>query len=224
MMHGSRTIRADEIVTCFRKRTALVRGLHGVAAAGFDEQALLRYLSERIRWEQGMPAAVGSGRASVLHKLRALCHSCRLQCSSWSHLAYAVNSTFSFVGDLGVESLLTKVRCRVDDLFGPWAVDPPETLGEDAQLDLHAIAEPSAPVINLNRAVFVAGVLHIVHQATEELGNVLVYWKTWIEDLTTVTRLLSRKWTRQRLIATCFSEGPQVVFSNVRFDLGVRLI
>ena len=63
------------------------------------------------------------------------------------------------------------------------------------------------------RGIFISGPHHILHNLTEDLPNVLVWWSIFIEFLKAVTQLLSQPWTRERLVASCFSDGPQQVMA-----------
>lgn len=198
VFHGSRILRADEITESFRlaQSLALHRGNEN-----FDQAPVVEKLEARIRWCQGMPVAVGSGRCTMVHKAHAVVHSERLGSPSWRAAAQMMCSTFAFVGDLGTESQLPGFRGRLADLFGDWAVDTGDAAGESA-------------VVDLTRALYAGGVLHVVHKATEELGAVLHHWQHFLEELTHVTRLLGRKWSRQRLVSTCFAQPPQAAFAG----------
>ena len=77
VMHGSRMIRADEIVQCFEAAHSLIQGTLEARRRDDDFQGRphLDYLEPRLEWTQGMPASVGSGRCSALHKIHAVFHS-----------------------------------------------------------------------------------------------------------------------------------------------------
>lgn len=57
--------------------------------------------------------------------------------------------------------------------------------------------------LDMRRATFVPGILHVVHNIMQSLSSALVGWDAFIDSLRHVSRLLARKWSRQRFIATC---------------------
>ena len=67
-------------------------------------------------------------------------------------------------------------------------------------------------MVDLNRACFLIGPHHVLHNLTESLPSVLRFWVQFIEWLKQVCRLLSRRWMKRRLLETCFTHGPQHVF------------
>ena len=77
--------------------------------------------------------------------------------------------------------------------------------------------------INLHSCLYIPGVLHVVHKATEELSNVLIHFEAYIDELSHLTRLLNKRWSRSRLLATCFANGPQRAFLDLysSFSCGV---
>ena len=86
-----------------------------------DKEASSReFLQPRLQLLPGVPTAVGSGRASVPHKIRAVAHSQRLEVNSWGQVAVLMNSTFSLTGDLGTESRVCGWAGDLDMLMGKW--------------------------------------------------------------------------------------------------------
>jgi hypothetical protein len=71
------------------------------------------------------------------------------------------------------------------------------------------VADPDAYRLDFTSSVFIAGFLHILHNTTKDLQDVLGYWDTFINFLRQVCRLLSRKWSRDRLLETCFCDYPE---------------
>ena len=78
--------------------------------------------------------------------------------------------------------------------------------------------EPEQPepepdwTLDLTQAVFIVGKLHIIHKAIEELEKVLYYFSTYVPKLRHVTALLRRKWSRTRLLSTCFARPTQSTY------------
>ena len=58
------------------------------------------------------PGAVGSRRASLLHKLHAVLHSMRMDLGSWNEVKDFCDDIVAFTTDAGVESGLAKVQAQ----------------------------------------------------------------------------------------------------------------
>ena len=71
-----------------------------------------------------------------------------------------------------------------------------------------APASDEQPVIDWSASLQVVGLLHILHNVTQELGTVMDYAPQFIDGLACVCDMLSRKWSKQRLQMTCFSRPP----------------
>ena len=73
--------------------------------------------------------------------------------------------------------------------------------------------------IDFSRSVFVAGLLHIVSNITKDLDKPLVSWEWFVRSLKQVCRLLSRRWTRDRLREHCFSDPAlRVLWDAAEFE------
>ena len=72
-------------------------------------------------------------------------------------------------------------------------------------------------VIDFTPSVFIAGMLHIINLVTEKLENRLAWFDTWLLWLTQVCRLLSRRYSRERMQEQCFADGAAAPFRH-RFD------
>ena len=68
--------------------------------------------------------------------------------------------------------------------------------------------------IDLTRASYINGPHHIQHDCTEMFGSVLVDWSWAIDILKHICRLISNRGSKQRLLETCFSSGPQVIYAS----------
>jgi hypothetical protein len=63
---------------------------------------------------------------------------------------------------------------------------------------------PAAPYeIDCTHSLFLAGMLHIVHNLTEGMSGALTYFDTFVAQLKQVTRLLSKPWSKSRFLQTC---------------------
>ena len=62
---------------------------------------LVDRLRVSLRWHPGVLVGVGSGRASVGHKLNGLVHHLRLTMPSWHYARQLFESVVSFTGNMG---------------------------------------------------------------------------------------------------------------------------
>jgi hypothetical protein len=92
----------------------------------------------------------------------------------------------------------------------------PEECGQQAPL-----------TVDVTSALYVPGALHVLHNATNDLAQSLVWWSQYVAGLTLLCRLLRGHFLRQRLVATCFAAPPAShlagLFENDSFnDLSVQ--
>lgn len=85
--------------------------------------------------------------------------------------------------------------------------DPAAELG--AAPEMEGVDEADPYLVDLTGSVFIAGLLHILHNTTSDLHVPLQHWAIFIDQLRQVTRMLSRRWSRCRLVETCFATPPQ---------------
>ena len=63
-------------------------------------------------------------------------------------------------------------------------------------------------VLDLKDELFIPGLMHITHNITAGLQDSLKQWPHFIELLTHVCRLVRAKWSKARLLHTCFAQQP----------------
>ena len=246
MMHGGMAMKRSELVSAFRKAQTL--SCSSRLGLSNDEQAgIAAEIAELFKIRQGCPTALGSGRASLRHKMAAVAHSCRLQLNRWIEVPTWLNSTFSWTGDLGVESGVMQFYDDLRGLLGDW-IDPPaapadgdddgaefafapEGLGaraeaavgageeehilDEAEIEEEERAAPAAQWhLDMRSSIYVPGLLHIIHNATEDLSSALPFWDEWLPHVRAVSRMLSKKEYADRLIETCFSMPPANAFAD----------
>ena len=245
VLSGSTTVPVSALVPCFR---ALLR-LSQARRAGFihpdQEKEAAALLSQHIVAEQEVPVTVGSGRAGVRSKVHALSHSMRLKAKSWRDVAELLNATVSWTGDLGVESGLAAWHGNLRTLHGDWItqharpywLDYDEDEGAQFDFDVEAAgpmgagrgaAAEAAPAdarlsVDMRGSIFAAGILHVVHNATEGLGETLQHFAEFTVRLTQVCRLLSLPWARKRFCETCLNEGPAAQFKYLFSNFTARV-
>ena len=230
VLQGHATMLLGDLPEAWRCSETLVAGTTDDEA----ERKSREFLMPRLQLIPGIPTAVGSGRASVPHKVKAAAHSERLQANSWGQVAVLMNSTFSRTGDLGTESRMCGWKGTLDALFGDWVsradgvtehepafsfapVSSPMPLPDNT--DPVFDVQPCDPVpastdvtphylLDFRPQIFIAGLLHISHNLTRDLEVVLRHWDSYVTELTHVCRLLHQPWSRQRLVRTCMQRAP----------------
>ena len=240
VMQASVMVQGCDLVECFRQAQILTRRRPGQEDAEVDRA--IEHLAKKIVRRQGVPSTVGSGRASVRHKLAAITHAEKLVCRSWSDVTKLFNSVISFTGDMGTESNIPLFRGRMVDLHGDWILQGGQQAdehvvdqigGADGMPGFHIVDEHAAEAegpgeeadggaaddaslfLDLTKSLFICGLLHVVHNITEGIVAVMVWAPTFVEMLTHLTRLLKKRWSRQRLMASCFAHGPAFHFRGL---------
>ena len=114
---------------------------------------------------------------------------------------------------------------QVDDLAEDFAEEPAAFADEfmvDGQSGDHH-ERPEAPdypsladqyMIDTSRAVYISGPHHILHNLQEGFSGVLGSWSWFMNLLKHVCRLLTNRWTKDRLISHCFSNGAATAFTS----------
>ena len=132
MLHGHTTISSSQCASAYQAALRFISLSHQYLDTEEEEvplptvnevKKLRDDLEKLLMLRQSLPVAVGSGKASLRHKLHALVHLEGMTSESWKSAAALLSSTFSFTGDLGTESHITECRVRLADLIGTWAVD-----------------------------------------------------------------------------------------------------
>jgi hypothetical protein len=209
-----------DLIPCFRLAAVLHRLGQADDEGHFGEQreAALA-LAAKVHCAAAVPAAVGSGRSSLPRKVHALLHSARHTAPTWQSAVDFLNDTFTWTTDLGTESGVTRFVSTVPDFFGAWACD--DTADDVAQdplappvfafMDPAEIGQmrPETPLkLDLRSGIVIPGILHICHNITEAMEDVLQHWTVFTKSIKHLSRFLARRWSRQRLVATCFSVMP----------------
>ena len=139
LLTGASTMCSCDLSACYRDANRLIAlGQGPISDEACDEQKIIHLrLSPLLQIVQGVPTAVGSGRASVKYKIHSMCHSTRLTSWTWEDTAELINSTATWTGDLGTESGVNKFRGNLRTLFGAWVAGAAdEQPPPDAQPDL----------------------------------------------------------------------------------------
>ena len=104
----------------------------------------------------------------------------------------------------------------VRDWILPSRASRPKSEAHD--IDAQAEQDLNDLWVDLSHTLYIPGVLHIIHNAVKDLQHTLRHWDWFTTRLRHVCRLLSRKYSRQRLMETCFSAEPHCFFKNQYTD------
>ena len=231
VLSGHSTMALQDLPTAAKHAFQL---LSGEASAEITSEAV-DFLCRRLELVPAVPTAVGSARAALPYKIKAVAHATRLESNSWSQVALLLNSTFSWTGDLGTESHICSWKGSLADLFGDWILhgeeepeqEPgfqfqglgapePDREAEAGVFDVVA-CEPAAPSHDVREAgvsldfrpqLFVPGMLHLTHNMTRNLETALTHWDTFVGQLSHVCRLLAQPWSCRRFLRTCLDTPP----------------
>ncbi|CAE7288205.1 unnamed protein product, partial [Symbiodinium sp. KB8] len=200
VLQGHSTMLVEELPEAWRHAQVLLCAQHEKEP---DKEASSReFLQPRLQLLPGVPTAVGSGRASVPHKIRAVAHSQRLEVNSWGQVAVLMNSTFSLTGDLGTESRVCGWAGDLDMLMGKWISSEDGAEEEEPDVTPHYR-------LDFRKQIFVSGLLYNSHSMSRDLEAALQHWETYVTQLTHVCRLLQQPWSCQRLVRTCMQRAPR---------------
>ena len=231
VLMGTSTMRSKDLPHCFDlafRLHAIGSSRSTLAEPSTRELDVCDDLCAKLVMTEGVPCGVGSGKASLRHKLHALMHSHRLISSSWDEAIQLVASTCTWTGDLGTESRIVLFHDTLENLMGSWVFQT-----EEASPTVFSFSSDcSGPgnnclqwtgkrhsefwsLIDLRPSVYLGGILHITHNLTEDLAHSLGWWPDYIQKLAHISRMLRKLWSRQRLLETCYSSESTCLFRSM---------
>ena len=146
------------------------------------------------------PVALGQGKSTVQDKAAALLYTLFLELG-WSGLSAQMATFSSFTTDMGTElaigNLATSNLCT---LLPRYVRANRMSIGDGGADDADCV--PTLPWF-FQTAIPVAGVLHVVSNATKDLNKALLSWTKFYNDLKAVEKLICSPMRTRRLIATC---------------------
>ena len=195
------------------------------------------------------PSALGSQRASLVHKIHALLHVLQLDIGAWPAVSQYLASIRGVCTDFGVEAGLAEVRdVDVTEMF-PWSAEafhfevpqdepaqgfehagdqqPAGQVVQDEFLEIRRNADGSEQIL-LPRlfplAMQIPGALHVLHHAVEELTDSFEQYKEWfLPRLKAVTNVLGKKFNRERFVTETLRESPASAFETSVLNLELNL-
>ena len=149
--------------------------------------------------------AVALGNQQLYHKFHAVAHALFLETGSAQSLASFASQISAFCTDQGTEFALPKIPAvPIYSLFGFLRPSDDDMDWAPEMLDFgERCAEPC---VDFSKAIAIAGLLHIIHNSSSDLGKSMSCWDTVIQQLQHVSRLLRRRESKTRLMESCFND------------------
>ena len=168
----------------------------------------------------GLPTVLlGMGRATTQHKISALVHAFRLECSSAQVLQRYVETFFNIAPDFGVESGIPSVKpFAASMVLQGWTDDAAADRAEANERCDFSDDEMSAddPVIlEFDKMLLIPGQAHIVHNIANSLEQAMPSYERRFPELQATCALCRARRHRPRLQQTCFSSAlGQVIWKE----------
>ena len=187
------------------------------------EEELMATLSSGID-EHHLPImALGSGRTSLQDKFCSVMLAMMLEAGhSEACLSKFARDIVAGTFDLGVEFSLSSILPTSFRTLFPWfevkveCQDAPELDADHLQDDGFDVVvdEEAQASLSFANMLSVPGPLHVLHNATNLLIKQLPYLGQAVPRLVALSRFLSGKISKERLLATCFSSPVASIFKG----------
>ena len=194
------------------------------------------------------PAALGSGRAQLVHKIHAMLHVLLLEVGTWPDVSRYLATVRGVCTDYGTESKLADTQdIDVTNMF-PWCAETCDfsSVVPEPSDDFQAPAQEDRPLqeylvvrqrsaedgggtqVLLPRlfplAMQVPGALHVLHHSVEELTDAFEYYAEWFfPRLQATVNILGKKYYRERFVAQSLRGTPGEVFEERILGLELNL-
>lgn len=206
MMHAS--VRSHEVVSACtignrltRSRPDLQDHFESEDVDIEDLSTLHKELLNAITHHKCVPVALGSGKVSLEDKVECVLHSMSFECSELRALQSHLSNIISWTTDLGTESKLPSFHAAGLANVLPRYMS--QQLESDLLDDEPEPERQEVPQSIMPNAVLTAGALHILHNASQDLHEKMVWWPQFWGHLKAVADLLVPQHTRDRLIVRC---------------------
>ena len=177
-----------------------------IAKALVEETELHALLQTGIDVQQLPAVVVGSGHATLYHKLHATMHAMWLHTGSALRLETYTRSIFAIISDQGTEFSLHRIQpMLVRELF-PWIPHANAAPNEHDWAPCLADEMEMGAKVDLSNSNGIAGLLHIMHNSTMDLGRSMVTFDETVKSMSHLSKMLSRKDPKARLLQACFSD------------------
>jgi hypothetical protein len=215
------TIKDKDLVSVLRATHTLALTKHLFGDKSRKE--LTEFLHMAIDTHTCVPATLAWRRASLLHKLECMVQSFLMEVSGEiAGVEKHLGTFYSWTTDQGVESLQADVEwVRVGDLL-EWLpggaskrsstiqqhsldeLDLPEDDSQPPPILIESREEQFARQHLMPNTLWVPGILHILHKATETLLDALESWKDCVkEQVNALIKFLSKSYCRDAFVSVC---------------------
>lgn len=188
--------RADDLAFMHKNRTEIDEALRDID----KEQSIMDFIAKRIVLHRPPPVMLASGRTRLFDKF--------LETGSPDALRAFLQGLLVLTTDLGVEFNLATVRPMEANVLFPYAsfanLGGQEFSAE--VVDFDDGGDPSA-LVGFTDSLSIPGVLHIIHNASNELLDSMPSVSEAIDRLALVPKMLNDRATCLRLCQTCFTSA-----------------
>ena len=203
---ATKAVQFQEAMECETEAAEAEQALAALAQIKAERARLAQLLAAHLLQHILPPAALGSKRASLLHKVHALLHGIRMESASWRAVGELLQNVVSVTTDQGVESGIADVHSVDLDAMFPHLTDLTEDPEHLNLVSCDAPALGAAADIHhlMPLAIWVPGALHMLHGAAHELTNGLAHFdEIYYPMLADFTNFFKHQWTRERFVAQC---------------------
>ena len=155
--------------------------------------------------------SLASGRTTLVDKFLVIMHAFWLVCGAIVVLQAYCRSVVAITSDFGVEFGLNNVAPTLVGVMFPWLAPVPEGQvleGTDDEWEVReaVVDEDADSPIGLSEAIAVPGLLHIIHNCTNDLLDAIPLLSDAVDVLSQVATFIRQEHTCLRLRESCLSE------------------
>ena len=201
----------QDVSACSHEQSQLERQISQILQGSGTFASSLRPVDSHIC----PPTAVGSRRASLIHKIHALLHALLLENSLFSGLQVFLLQVRAVTTDFGVESgFADAADVPLHELF-PYMLDVDFWSPDEAADNVELSAGQQVLPYLFQEALQIPGCLHILHGATKDLTNAFKQFDPFFfPRLKAVAATLSRSDVKDRFLHHCILGTPGALFSD----------
>ena len=167
-----------------------------------------------------IPTGLAARRTSLLNKMHNVLHAFMVDIGQWRRVLLILNLITSVCTDQGVESLIAGCPLTARDLqaeagFMPKLEDMKEddpsaheasgAAGADDPSAHEASGAAGAANVMMPNSLWVPGILHVVHNAIEEILSNMAHAQHWLKLMRTISGFLKHKDLREMFANECLT-------------------
>ena len=189
-----------------------------------QDAELLDILRAHVKTHSLPSVVVGSARSSFPHKFHSIVHALMLESLSLEDLGSISREISAITTDQGVEFGFHRVQQVPMEALFPWRQVPGARQDDDDDFAFAPALDQPQLVVDFSGTVSVAGLLHIIHNTSNDLGNSLNCYDRVVLQMAHVSNMIRREDTRIRLFEACFADdlGRHLQSDFKQFDAKVH--